>query len=92
MKKLTLFIKALFKRLFFMVIGGAQTTGLLIAEIVQALFMKIAWPVVLERFLTRVLVGVLKWLRDLSTNKIVQETLDDVLKSLREKGLKEAKA
>lgn len=63
----------------------------LIWEILQALFAKISWKIVLERFLTRLVVELLKWLRDLSSNQLVNTTLEDILNELRGKGLREAK-
>jgi len=44
---------------------------------------------VLERFASRTIIWGLEALRDLSTNDVIQETVDDVIASLQGKRLKE---
>lgn len=63
--------------------------GKTLLEILKGLFMQVAWKVVLERFATRAVIWGLEKLRDLSSNDVVQETVDDVIYSLRGKRLKE---
>ncbi|AGB11028.1 TPA: hypothetical protein ACPVYA_004281 [Vibrio parahaemolyticus] len=63
--------------------------GKTLLEILKGLLMQVAWKVVLERFATRTVIWGLEKLRDLSSNDVVQETVDDVIYSLRGKRLKE---
>lgn len=84
-------MNAFVKGLFAMVTGGAGITLTLVLEIVKAIFFRITWRVVLERFLTRVLIEALKRLKTLSSNRIVDETVDSILLQLRGDGLLMAK-
>lgn len=79
------------KGLFSLVTGGAGITWTLVLEIVKAIFFRITWRVVLERFLTRVLIEALKRLKTLSSNRIVDETVDSILLQLGNDGLLMAK-
>ncbi|HDM8044329.1 TPA: hypothetical protein P0E04_002484 [Vibrio campbellii] len=63
--------------------------GKTLFEILKGLFLQITWKVVLERFASRTIIWGLKALRDLSTNDVIQETVDDVIASLQGKRLKE---
>lgn len=63
-----------------------KTSGDILAKFVE----KTPWAVILERLLTRLLVACLKWLSRLSTNEVWVDTVNDLLKLLKEKGLKEA--
>ncbi|MCP4823172.1 MAG: hypothetical protein GY892_03555 [Shimia sp.] len=63
--------------------------GKTLFEILKGLFLQITWKVVLERFASRTIVWGLEALRDLSTNDVIQETVDDVIASLQGKRLKE---
>ncbi len=58
-------------------------------EIIKGLLLKISWKVVLERFASRAVIWGLECLKGLSTNDVVQETVDDVIASLRGKRLLE---
>jgi len=69
-------------------IGGL--TWKLIADAIAALFGRINWTVVLERLLTRILVSVLRWIKELSTNDVIDETVDDIISQLKEKRLAKA--
>lgn len=60
---------------------------LTIKEILLGLFFKIAWRSVAERFITRGVIWGLKKLRDFSTNDVFDETLTDIIASLRGKRL-----
>lgn len=51
---------------------------------------KINWRIVIERFLTRVLVLILRWVKGLSSNTLVNSTVEDLLAQLREHGLAQA--
>lgn len=63
--------------------------GKTLLEIIKGLFFRITWKVILERFASRAVIWGLEQLRDLSTNDVVQDTVDDVIYSLRGKRLKE---
>ncbi|GEK12012.1 hypothetical protein [Aliivibrio fischeri] len=58
-------------------------------EIVKGIFLQITWQVIVERFATRVVVWGLEKLKTLTTNDVMQNTVDDVLLSLQGKRLKE---
>lgn len=58
-------------------------------EVLKGLILQITWSVILERFATRCVVWGLKTLKTLSTNDVLQETVDDVIASLQGKRLKE---
>lgn len=62
-----------------------------LTETVKALFFKIAWQVVIERFFTRLVVHGLRKLAKMSSNDLVDETVDDLLAQLNKKRLPEAK-
>lgn len=70
--------------------GGLGLTKALVVEVVAAIFKRIAWKVVLERFLTRVLVACLLRLKGLTSNQIYQGTVDSIIKQLSEGGLTQA--
>lgn len=69
-------------------VGGL--TWKLIADIISAVLGRINWTVVLERLLTRLLVSVLRWIKELSTNDVFDETVDDIISQLKEKRLAKA--
>jgi hypothetical protein len=71
--------------------GSVQLMFTLIGECLQALLGKIQWVIVLERLLTRLVVALLKWLKHLSSNQLVDDTLEDILNGLRQQGLREAR-
>jgi hypothetical protein len=66
-------------------------TWVLVLELLKAIIGRIAWRVVLERFFTRVIIEALKRLKTLSTNRVVDETVDSILIQLGEDGLLMAK-
>lgn len=51
---------------------------------------KTPWTVILERFLTRLLVMCLKWVASLNTNNLILSTVNDFLAVLQGTGLKAA--
>lgn len=59
----------------------------LIKELFLSIIGKIAFKAILERFFTRMLIYSLEQLKEMSTNTVVDETIDDVIKSLSGKGL-----
>ena len=85
MKKLVLAMVAFFS-------GGLGLTKALVVEVVAAIFKRIAWKIVLERFLTRVLVACLVRIKGLNTNQIYQGTVNSIIKQLNEGGLTQAVA
>lgn len=60
----------------------------LIKEIVLGVIGKIAFKAIGERFATRLVIYGLKKLKDYSTNDVVDETVDDIIASLKGKRLK----
>lgn len=58
-------------------------------ELITSLIAKITWEVVLERFATRCVVWGLEKLKTLTTNDVLQDTVDDILVLLQGKRLKE---
>jgi len=63
--------------------------GKTLLEVLKGLVLQITWKVILERFATRLVVWGLEVLKNLTTNDVVQETVDDVIASLQGKRLKE---
>lgn len=57
-------------------------------ELLLATVAKVAWKAVAERFFTRLVVYGLEKLKDLSTNDVIDETVDDIIQSLKGKRLK----
>ncbi len=63
--------------------------GKTLFEVLKGLLFQISWAVILERFATRLVVWGLETLKNLTTNDVVQETVDDIIHSLQGKRLKE---
>ncbi len=63
--------------------------GKTLVEVIKGLLLRITWQVILERFATRSVIWGLEKLRDLNSNDVVQQTVDDVIQSLKGKRLKE---
>ncbi|EGQ8300076.1 hypothetical protein QPI28_000627 [Vibrio parahaemolyticus] len=63
--------------------------GKTLLEVVKGLFFQIGWKIILERFATRLVVWGLETLKGLSTNDVLQETVDDIIAALQGKRLKE---
>ena len=72
----------LFKSAFLSIVGNV------LKETVLALVGKLPWTVLLERFLSRLLVWCLVKLRKLTTNHLWQGTLEDLIQSLTNPKLK----
>jgi hypothetical protein len=85
-------LKAIFSGVKAVVFGGTGLTTKLVIDVLTAIIGKVAWTIVLERLLTRVLVGCLKWLATLTTNQVVNDTVKDIVIQLRSKGLAKAEA
>ncbi len=58
-------------------------------EVLKGLLFQIGWRIVFERFATRLVIWGLETLKNLTTNDVVEETVNDVLLSLQGKRLKE---
>ncbi|MCE7657277.1 hypothetical protein HPK20_15365 [Vibrio fluvialis] len=58
-------------------------------EVLKGLFFQVAWKVILERFASRLVIWGLEKIKTLSTNDVTQETVNDVILSLKGKKLKE---
>ncbi|ENP7457761.1 hypothetical protein ACEC37_001488 [Vibrio fluvialis] len=58
-------------------------------EILKGLFFQVAWKVILERFASRLVIWGLEKIKTLSTNDVTQETVNDIILSLKGKKLKE---
>jgi len=66
---------------------ASALTWQLVADTFSAVMGRITWTVVLERLLTRGLVATLRWLKELSTNDVVDETVELIIAMLEEKRL-----
>ncbi|MGI2820997.1 hypothetical protein [Vibrio fluvialis] len=58
-------------------------------EVLKGLFLQVAWKVILERFASRLVIWGLEKIKSLSTNDVTQETVNDIILSLKGKKLKE---
>ncbi|MCG7499374.1 hypothetical protein MHO82_21135 [Vibrio sp. Of7-15] len=58
-------------------------------EVLKSLVTSLSWTVIVERFATRLVIWGLEKLKNLTTNDVVQDTVDDVIASLQGKRLKE---
>ncbi|TOZ70081.1 hypothetical protein [Vibrio parahaemolyticus] len=63
--------------------------GKTLLEVLKGLVFQIGWKIVLERFATRLVVWGLETLKGLSTNDVLQDTVDDIINALQGKRLKE---
>ncbi|TOO35560.1 hypothetical protein CGH37_14305 [Vibrio parahaemolyticus] len=63
--------------------------GKTLLEVLKGLFFQIGWSIILERFATRLVVWGLETLKGLTTNDVMQETVDDIINALQGKRLKE---
>lgn len=58
-------------------------------EVVKGLVLQVAWKVILERFASRLVIWGLEKIKTLTTNDVTQETVSDIIDSLKGKKLKE---
>ncbi|EJP3282806.1 hypothetical protein Q5V21_001776 [Vibrio parahaemolyticus] len=63
--------------------------GKTLFEVLKGMFFQISWTIILERFATRLVVWGLETLKGLSTNDVLQDTVDDIIAALQGKRLKE---
>jgi hypothetical protein len=61
---------------------------MMIKEMLLSLIGKVAWQAIFERASTRLVIFSLKKLESYSTNQVVDATVNDIINSLRGKGLK----
>ena len=59
----------------------------ILKETLLALVAKVAWKAVAERFFTRLVIWGLEKLRDMSSNDVIDQTVTDVIESLKGKRL-----
>ncbi len=59
-------------------------------DAIEAVMGRIKWGIILERFLTRLVVTALDWLAAKSTNTLTQETVADFKNQLLANGLRKA--
>lgn len=62
----------------------------LLKESLLAMVFRIGWRVVIERFLTRAVIGGLRKLASMTTNTLASETVEDIVAQLQGKRLKVA--
>ncbi|MGE4501967.1 MAG: hypothetical protein AB7D03_03755 [Thiomicrospira sp.] len=60
----------------------------LLKETLLAMLLKIGWRVVIERFITRAVIGGLRKLASMTTNTLATETVEDIVVQLQGKKLK----
>jgi hypothetical protein len=65
-------------------------TWKLIADTAAAVLGRIQWTVVLERLLTRLSVHLLRWIAKLSTNDLVDDTVELIINMLEQQRLPKA--
>ncbi len=58
-------------------------------EVLKGMFFQVAWKVILERFASRMVIWGLEKVKNLSTNDVTQDTVNDIILSLKGKKLKE---
>lgn len=63
--------------------------GKTLLEVLKGLVFQISWKIILERFATRSVVWGLETLKGLTTNDVMQDTVDDIINALQGKRLKE---
>ncbi|GEM_PF-1919755 len=71
----------------------AGSTGLswkLVLDAISAVLGRIAWPIILERLFTRIAVATLNKLAAMKSNRLSQQTVDDIKAQLLKDGLKKA--
>jgi hypothetical protein len=65
-----------------------QIVYMMIKEMLLSLVGRVAWQAIFERASTRLLIFSLRKLESYSTNSVVRETVNDIINSLKGKGLK----
>lgn len=78
-------------RLIKLITGTGGLTWKLAIDILAAILGRIAWPIILERLLTRLVISFLNWLKDTSTNDVTKATVEDIRDQLVRARLPKAK-
>jgi hypothetical protein len=65
-----------------------QIIYMMVKEMLLSLIGRVAWQAIFERASTRLVIFGLKKLEGYSTNQVVDDTVNDIINSLRGKGLK----
>lgn len=79
------------KTILSLITGSGSTMLSLLWETLFAILGRVAWKVVIERLLTRLINGALDWVAGLSSNTVTKKTVADIKEHLNENGLKKAK-
>lgn len=66
------------KRLLSILAGTGSISWKLVMDILAAILGRIAWPIIVERLLTRLIISFLNWLKDTSTNDVTKATVEDI--------------
>lgn len=62
----------------------------LFKDALSALLGRIKWGIIVERLVTRIVVAGLRKLQNMTSNRLVKQTVDDFLNQLQADGLKKA--
>jgi hypothetical protein len=65
-----------------------QIVYMMIKEMLLSLIGRVAWQAIFERASTRLVIFSLRKLESYTTNSVAKETVNDIINSLRGKGLK----
>jgi len=65
-----------------------QIVYMMVKEMLLSLIGRVAWQAIFERASTRLVIFSLRKLESYSTNSVAKETVNDIINSLRGKGLK----
>lgn len=78
-------------RIISLITGTGSITWKLVIDILSAILGRIAWPIIIERLLTRLIISFLKWLEKISTNDVTKETVEDIRAQLVQARLPKAR-
>ena len=65
-------------------------TWKLLVDAISALIGRIGWKIIVERLITRLVVAGLRKLASMTTNKLMKETVEEIVNQLLKDGLKKA--
>ncbi len=66
-------------------------TWKLLVDAISALIGRIGWKIIVERLITRLVVAGLRKLASMTTNKLMKETVEEIVNQLLKDGLKKAR-
>ncbi len=66
-------------------------TWKLLVDAISALIGRIGWKIIVERLITRWVVAGLRKLASMTTNKLMKETVEEIVNQLLKDGLKKAR-